>query len=251
MTSRIGCRIEKGSWLVALLRNFSESDSYLVSNTESSFVDMSSWRKSAVQKRSQATEIKLSRAARKLLSTHPFSEIRVDDVARKAGISVGGFYARYRGKTALLHLAHIDFLDDALSAFDEAVPDDFEGPLESLFRSFVTVMVHQFDSRRDSMLQSMKHLEAGDTGDFRTRTTAFNQHVHGRMRRLIASHKGDIRHDDLSIATNMSIFIVSAAARDAVVRQSLVEYPIELSLNQLIEELITNAVSYLTGRTHE
>jgi len=49
----------------------------------------------------------------------------------------------------------------------------------------------------------------------------------------------------------MSIFIVSAAARDAVVRQSLVEYPIELSLNQLIEELITNAVSYLTGRTHE
>ncbi len=72
---------------------------------------MANWRKTAIQSRSKATERALSRAARELLNEKSFTDIRVDEVARNAGVSVGGYYARFKGKSALLHLADIDFLD--------------------------------------------------------------------------------------------------------------------------------------------
>ncbi len=211
------------------------------------FNTMAFWRKSALQARSKETEKALARAARELLSLRSFSEIRVDEVARHAGISVGGFYARFQGKNALLHLADIDFLDDCIAAFDEAVPEDFEGDLDELLRAFVTVMVRQFAKHRDTMVQAMKFAAENDTSEFRKRATAFNNYVHGRLRDVMAKHAEAIVHRDHSVAINMTIFIASAAAREAVLKGALSSYPIDLSLEQLIDELVANATLYLKG----
>ena len=208
---------------------------------------MAVWRKKASQTRSKATEEALARAARELLATRSFADIRVDEVARRAGISVGGFYARFQGKSALLHLADIDFLDDCVTAFDAAVPEDYEGSLEDLLYAFITVMVQQFDKHRDTVVQIMKYASEEDVLDFRQRATVFNNFVHGRLRSKIALHAGEIVHPDLSIAINMTIFIASASARAAVFHGALSAYPIELSLEALIEELALNAIRYLKG----
>ena len=87
---------------------------------------MATWRKKALQSRSKDTEKALAHAARELLSNRSFSEIRVDEVAREAGLSVGGFYARFQGKNALLHLADIDFLEDSVMAFEAVIPENFD-----------------------------------------------------------------------------------------------------------------------------
>ena len=49
-------------------------------------------------------------------------------------------------------------------------------------------------------------------------------------------------------AANMAIFIASASARDAVLRNSLRAYPIELSEQGLVDELVLGSSLYLTGQ---
>ncbi len=46
----------------------------------------------------------------------------------------------------------------------------------------------------------------------------------------------------------MAIFIASASARDAVLRNSLRAYPIELSEQGLVDELVLCSSLYLTGQ---
>lgn len=208
---------------------------------------MPSWRKSARQARSKETENALARSARELLSSRSFSEIRVDEVARHAGVSVGGFYARFHGKNALLHLADIDFLDDCVAAFDYVIPEEFDGSLDDLLRAFITVMVHQFHKHRSTIVQAMKFADADASSDFRQRATEFNDYVHGRLRKIMARHSDEIPQPDPSIVINMTIFIASAAAREAVLKDALSAYPIELDTDGLINELVTNASLYLKG----
>ncbi len=209
---------------------------------------MTNWRKTAIQSRSKETEKALSRAARDLLNEKSFTDIRVDEVARNAGMSVGGYYARFKGKSALLHLADIDFLDACVEAFDDAIPEDFAGNLSELLRSYITVMVHQFGNHREAILQIIQHAAEDDSSEFRRRATEFNDHVHGRLRRIMSRNVSSIAHPDPERAANMAIFIASASARDAVLRNSLRAYPIELSEQGLVDELVLCSSLYLTGQ---
>ncbi len=207
---------------------------------------MTNWRKKAVQSRSRSTEKALARAARELLDDKGFEQTRVDEVAQRAGTSVGGFYARFKGKSALLHLADIDFIDACLEAFDEAVPEDFDGDIFDLLRSYIRVMVFQFDKHRDSILQVLRHASEDESGEFRLRTTEFNNKIHGRMRKLLMLRKISIAHPDPEFAINMTLFMASAAAREAVLRNALHAYPVDISLEELIDVLVSSASLYLT-----
>ncbi len=215
--------------------------------TEMHTAGASTWRRSAVQGRSRQSEMALARAARELLAERPYHDIRVEEVARRAGISVGGFYARFNGKSALLHLADIEFLDSCLDAFDEAVPEDFGGGPEEIFRSFVSVMVSKFKEHRHAFLQAMRHAGDGDATGFRERASAFNDHVHGRLRRLLGRYAADINHPEPHTAVNMAIFFASSAARDAVLRNSLAAYPVSIDQEGLANEIVLAATRYLTG----
>jgi AcrR family transcriptional regulator len=197
--------------------------------------------------RSRRAERVLARAARELLAERPYTEIRVDDVARRAGISIGGFYGRFKRKSALLHLADIDFLDACLEAFDQAVPEDFPGTVEEILDCFVTVMVRQFTEHRQAIVQALRHADEGDEHGFRERARAFNDHVHGRLRRLLGRQAAGIHHRDPDTAVNMAIFFASSAARDAVLRGSLAAYPVNLSEEDLVSEIALAATRYLTG----
>ena len=188
-----------------------------VMTTTPKHTDSSTWRKRPAQMRSRQAEASLTRAARELLSERSYAEVRVDDVAKRAGVSVGGFYARFRGKSALLHLSDIDFLEDCRSAFDQAVPDAFVGGLPELFDRFVGVMVDKFEEHRPSIQQAWRHTDPEDEEAFAERAMAFNAHVHGRLRRLIDERTGSIGHEAPALARNMAIFFASSAARDAVI----------------------------------
>jgi hypothetical protein len=108
-------------------------------------------------------------------------------------------------------------------------------------------MVRQFNEHRDTVIQAMKFASEDDASEFRKRATAFNQHVHGRLRRIMLGHESEIAHEHPAIAINMTIFIASAAAREAVLHGKLTGYPIDLSLDELIEELSLNTLRYLRG----
>jgi AcrR family transcriptional regulator len=206
-----------------------------------------SWRKVALQRRSRDSERALARAARDLLSERPYPEIRVEEVAQRAGVSVGGFYGRFRSKAALLHLADLDFMETCLEAFDIEVPEDLEEAPDGVLRRFVTVMVQQFRIHRQPILQAMRHADEDAAAAFRERAMAFNSHVHGRLRRLLGRSLASFDHTNPTQAVNMAIFFASSAARDAVLRGSLAAYPVTLNDDELTDEIVLAATRYLRG----
>lgn len=207
----------------------------------------SPWRRGARQQRSRRTEDALSRAALRLLRERPFEQIRVEDLTTRANVAVGTFYRRFRDKRAVLHLADMGFVTDCLATFDAAMSDErMRGrTLEQVVAAYVTVMVTKFREHRAEILQVMRHADAADAAEYAARAQAFNAHVHGRFRELLARHAATMTHPNLGTALNLAIFFASAAARDAVWRGSLKAYPISVNDETLIAELTRAFVAYL------
>lgn len=205
------------------------------------------WRTGARQQRSRDTESAVIRAAAALLAERPFDTIRVADIARQAGISVGGFYRRFRDKRALLHLADQGFLDDCARALDEALsaPRVAGLALARVVHAYVSVMIDKFREHRVAILQVMRHASPADAEAYRRRAALFNARAHGRFRALIRERGAEISHPDPETAMNLAIFFASAAARDAVWRGSLAAYPIAVSDRELADEITRSFLAYL------
>jgi len=207
------------------------------------------WRHTARQDRSRRTERQLTRAATRLLGTRPFEEVRVADLARAAGVSVGGFYRRFRNKRAVLHLADLGFIEDCRQALDDAFDDPALAlkPLSEVVRTYVRVMVAKFREHRRAILQVIRHADPADARVYRDRAMAFNDHVHGRFRAAIAARAEALTHPDPELAVNLAIFFASASARDAIWRGSLAAYPVAIDDERLIDEITRAFLGYLSS----
>ncbi|GEM_PF-5434239 len=66
------------------------------------------------QQRSKETLGAIASATRRLLLTQSFSELTIQSIVSEANSSAGSFYARFKGKRALLHYLHEDFAQTSL-----------------------------------------------------------------------------------------------------------------------------------------
>jgi AcrR family transcriptional regulator len=205
------------------------------------------WRRAGVQERSQRTEAALARALAELTKDRPFEDISVADVAKRAGVAVGTVYRRFRDKRAMLHLADTAFVDDCRRAFDDELSDErMDGlGLEQLARAYIDLMIRKFREHRTAILQVQRNADPRDAAVYARRAAEFNAHVHGRFRSLLRRRRDEITHPGLETALNLAIFFASAAARDAVWRQSLKAYPIQIDDAALVNELTRAFVAYL------
>lgn len=205
------------------------------------------WRVDARQQRSRRTEAALARAAQRLAANRPFDEIRVEELTREAGVSVGTFYRRFRDKRALLHVFDAAVLDDCRAALDLAMSDRrMRGrSLEDVVHAYVAVMIRKFREHRIAILQVLRNADPQDGAAFGSRAREFNDHVHGRFRELLRERAAEIAHPDLETALNLAIFFASAAARDAVWRGALGAYPVAVDDERLVDEITRAFVAYL------
>ena len=205
------------------------------------------WRTTSVQDRSRRTEAALAQAVAELCKDRPFEDVTVADVARRAGVAVGTVYRRFRDKRALLHLSDTAFVDDCREAFDEGMADDrvADLDLEGLARAYISLMIRKFRQHRVAILQVQRNADPKDGAIYARRAAEFNAHVHGRFRDLLRKRRREVKHPDLETALNLAIFFASAAARDAVWRQSLKAYPVQVDDARLVDELTRAFVAYL------
>jgi AcrR family transcriptional regulator len=199
-----------------------------------------------LQSRSRATFDALVRAGRELFAEREFDAVSVAEIAGRAGVSVGGFYARFTGKEALLDAIAERVLAEAAATLDRALAPRrmARAGLEDVVRAYVRTMVTQFRLHRSTIRMILRHARDGGP----TRKAAlrrFNDHVHGRLRALLDLRREEIAHPEPDLAINVGLFLVSAAAREGVLADALATYPIRVADERLVTELTRAYVAYL------
>jgi AcrR family transcriptional regulator len=204
----------------------------------------------ARQARAQQTSDAIIEAGLGLLRERDFDSVSVAEIAERAGVSVGGFYARFEGKEALLHALAAEVLADCRRALDRALAPSrmARASVEGVVRAYVRVMITGFREHRSAIVQVIRHARGGDPL-FGLAVRDFNDHVHGRLRALLHERRHLLAHPDPDTAVNIGLFLVSAAAREGVLGDNLRAYPIKVTDTMLIAELTRAYVAYLRPRT--
>jgi AcrR family transcriptional regulator len=202
----------------------------------------------ARQPRSRATRDRLVRAGLELFAARDFAAVSVAEIAARARVSVGGFYARFRSKDALLDAVTEQVLADAARVLARALaPRRMAGAdIATVIGAYVRVMITNFRRHRAAIRMIRRHARQ-DSAERRAALRRFNEEVHGRLRALLAERHAEIRHAAPDLAVNLGLFLVSAAAREGVLGDALSVYPVRVSDEQLIAELTRAYVAYLTS----
>jgi AcrR family transcriptional regulator len=193
----------------------------------------------ARQARSRATEERILGAVETLLADRPFDELSVAGIASVAGISVGGFYARFQGKEALLDALHRRYerrrTDRLVAAFapkrwvDRPTRERVRGVISEI----VDLMTEERHVLRTFLLRYWSHPEDAE-GAFAERLAG----LYDSASRVFLMDRDRMRCDDPDEATRAAIAIVMGTCRDTLVMKpaSVPGHP-RLSREHLIEYL--------------
>ncbi|HEX2204099.1 MAG TPA: TetR/AcrR family transcriptional regulator [Longimicrobium sp.] len=205
--------------------------------------------RAARQARSRETEQRILRALRELLDEKSFDQLSIADVAGRAGVSVGGFYARFASKhDALLHLSYAGYVADAVAMADRDLdPARWAGagiaPIaEAYFRLMVRAghdhhaLLRELVQRHRADPAAMRGVEAWER---------FQERVHGPFRRLLAERIGAVRHPDPALALRVGFSLTSSALREALLFPHMGPPPGELTPEALAVELTRLFCGYL------
>lgn len=203
------------------------------------------------QERSRRTSERIVAAALELLAEGTFESMTVSAVARRAGISVGGFYARFASKEALLdHLNHgifdalVKTLEDALDA--DAVADL---GVRAIVRRYLEIATDSFRRHRSVLRQvALRSRTSVDPG-FRARVREINRALHDALRARLAERADSIGHPDPGLAVDIALTAVSGAMREYLLFQSSRPHFDPVGDDRLVDELTDLFCTYL--RLHD
>jgi AcrR family transcriptional regulator len=187
------------------------------------------------QARSRRTERLIADALRALLRQKPFPDISVAEIASAAGVSIGGFYARYASKEALLAMVELSMLEDFAASAREALDNVGESTAD-IAHAYASLLVTNFQTHRDEILQILRYAQNNSASQDQLRQ--FNHSVHDRIRQLLRGRASET-------TVNLALFFASAAAREAILTRNIRMYPVELSDAELSAEIALAFTAYI------
>ncbi|MFN0007304.1 MAG: TetR/AcrR family transcriptional regulator [Planctomycetota bacterium] len=125
-----------------------------------------SWRTDAQQARSRETDRRIVAAAFALIGKHGFVGVPVGRVAKAAGVSIGGLYARYANKHVLVHAVDERLGREFEAALNAAMdPERLAGRnVAGVIEAYVTAMVRFFAKRRAIVRQVVLRARTSEDG---------------------------------------------------------------------------------------
>lgn len=170
------------------------------------------------QPRSRQTEERILRAFGELLAESRFDDVSVQQVAGRAGVSVGGFYARFGSKDELLlHLLYAGYVREAIDAADRVLdPARWEGSgIAPIAHAYFTLMVQAANGHTGVLRELVQRTRANPgTIAGNAAWAAFRQSVHAPFRRLMEARLGEIDHADPELALRFAFSACSSALRE-------------------------------------
>lgn len=172
------------------------------------------------QPRSRQTEERILRAFGELLAESRFEDVSVQQVAGRAGVSVGGFYARFGSKDdLLLHMLYAGYVRDALADAEQALdPARWAGaPIAPVAQAYFALMLRAARSHNGVLREMVQRTRASaETAAGNEAWATFRQGVHEPFRRLLAERMDEVTHPDPPFAVRFAFSACSSALRESV-----------------------------------
>lgn len=165
------------------------------------------------------TEERILRAFGELLGEARFEEVSVQQVAGRAGVSVGGFYARFASKDdLLLHALYAGYVRDAVAEAEQVfAPGRWHGHGIAPIAEAYFALILRVGRDHGAVLREIVHRTRGnpDTVAGSAAWAAFRQGVREPFRRLMAERMGEIDHPDPPFALRFAFSACSSALRES------------------------------------
>jgi AcrR family transcriptional regulator len=144
-------------------------------------------------------------AAEELISERGASAVTVSEVARRAGSSVGAFYARFPDKDALFSTLHERSCSEALATADLALdPSRWRSLALSAGVSEVVRFTAAMCVQRMQLVMTFIAMAASDR-TYSARRAALEAELARRMETLLAARRSEVGHPNLSVAAAMTV----------------------------------------------
>lgn len=168
------------------------------------------------QERSRQTAERIVAAALGLLAQKPVEAISVAEIARTAGVSVGGFYARFESKAALFAYLNANVLEDVVAKARDLFSEDAVRDLDAraIVERYIDMAVRSFRRHRLIFQQIALRSRTSQDEAFRRRVLELNVELHDLFRARLAARVAELGHADPGVATDLALTAVSAVMRE-------------------------------------
>jgi AcrR family transcriptional regulator len=204
------------------------------------------WVKPPQQARSQKTLERLLDAAEELIAERGVVSVTISEVVRRAGSSVGAFYARFPDKDALLATLHERSCAEALATSELALDPkrwesvDLAGAVLEIVK-FTGVLYRE----RRGIVIAFVELAAAD-GSFADRRAALETETGLRLFEFLKTRESEIAHPDLKVAAQvLARMILSTLEYGAMIFRGDGGDAAGLTDDRIATELTRAALAYL------
>jgi len=203
------------------------------------------------QARSQQTLVRLLDAAEALIEEKGLQDASIPEIVRRAGSSVGGFYARFRDKRELLRAIEERFFRELRARVDElSDPERWrDAPAAAIVRAGVDELVGTFRARQ-ALIAAFVSRAAHDP-EFVEDGLRFRREVSRRMVALLRARRSEAGHPQPEVAADLAVQLAFAFMNQLVVFGEVRVGDRRLTDRELAEELTRNIVAYLGIRETE
>ncbi len=157
------------------------------------------------QARSEQTLYRILDAAEALIEQKGLADASIPEIARWAGSSVGGIYARFRDKNQLLRALEERFFNDLSRRLDELTrPERWaDAPIPEIARAAVAELVGVF-RERNALIQAFVFRAVQDP-EFREEGLRFRHMVSDRFVTLLRPRFRQIDHPHPELAIDLGV----------------------------------------------
>jgi AcrR family transcriptional regulator len=203
------------------------------------------WVRAPQQVRSQETLDRILDAAEALVTEKGFEDATVAEIARRAGSSVGAFYARFRDKTGLLYALYDRYLEQAMATADAALdPARWQGTaIPDLVRAVVRFLVEIY-REREGLIRAFVVRNQSDI-EFRARQERLSHYVNTKLSALLLARATEIAHPNPARAAAFGLTMTVSTIESVVLFGELRSADLMLSDEELAAELTRAFLAYL------
>ncbi len=197
------------------------------------------------QARSERTLYRLLDAAEALIAEQGLAGLSIPEVVRRAGSSVGGFYARFRDKNELLHALEERFFLELQGRLD-ALADErrwAKAPVADIIAAAVEELVEVTELRRD-MIRAFLFRATQDV-KIRDEAVRFRSRAAERIGALLLGKAPGFTHPEPILAIDLGVQAAFSLMNQHVLLDGTRAAGRRLSRDELKREIVRMFVGYV------